>query len=359
MKQERLLIIRFSALGDIAMAVPVVASLAKRYPGIRITMLSRPAAKELFTGLADNVSFMGADLSSEYKGIGGINKLYKRLAAKHFTAVADFHGVLRSHYLRMRFNLSSCKVAHIDKHRSGRKRLTARSAKVMQRQPSPFENYSDVLGKLGYPVEVDFKTIFSAGKSMEDHLPKPMSSKEDGWQWIGIAPFAAHKGKAYPLEKMKHVARLLLGNRPQRRIFLFGGGRREPQALEEWACEDGRITYATPLAGTLMGEVAAMGMLDAMVCMDSANMHLASLAGTPVVSVWGATHPLSGFMGWGQREDYAVQLKMPCRPCSTFGNKECIRGDYACIEGIAPDAIAAKTEELLAKAIRKHIIQTN
>lgn len=94
----------------------------------------------------------------------------------------------------------------------------------------------------------------------------------------------------------------------------------------------------------ISGELALMNRLDVMVSMDSANMHLASLAGVPVVSVWGATHPYAGFMGWGQSIGNAVQIDLPCRPCSIYGNKPCLRGDYFCMKNISPEQIVERTE---------------
>ena len=111
MKTEHILVIRFSAMGDVAMTVPVVYALARQYPSIRITMLSKPFAQPFFEGLAPNVSFMEADLNGEYHGIRGLNTLYRRLTAKNFTAIADLHNVLRSKYLRMRFNVDNYRVA--------------------------------------------------------------------------------------------------------------------------------------------------------------------------------------------------------------------------------------------------------
>jgi ADP-heptose:LPS heptosyltransferase len=84
-----------------------------------------------------------------------------------------------------------------------------------------------------------------------------------------------------------------------------------------------------------------------MVTMDSANMHLASLVATPVVSIWGATHPYAGFMGWNQSIDNAVQTDLPCRPCSIYGKKDCMRGDYACLYQIKPETIVGKIERIL------------
>ena len=90
-----------------------------------------------------------------------------------------------------------------------------------------------------------------------------------------------------------------------------------------------------------------MSHLELMVSMDSANMHLASLVNTPVVSIWGATHPYTGFMGWNQKLENAVQVDLPCRPCSIFGNKPCLRGDYACLNSITPDMVFSKVKAVL------------
>ena len=147
-------------MGDVAMTVPVVKSLAQQYPDLRITVLSKPFARTLFDGLAPNVSFMGADIKGEYHGIKGLNALYRRLTAKNFTAIADLHSILRSSYLRMRFNFDRYRVAHIDKHRAMRRALTATNNKQLVQLPTPFEGYADVLAQLGYPVNINFTSIF-------------------------------------------------------------------------------------------------------------------------------------------------------------------------------------------------------
>ena len=427
-------------MGDVAMTVPVVKSLAQQYPDLRITVLSKPFARTLFDGLAPNVSFMGADIKGEYHGIKGLNALYRRLTAKNFTAIADLHSILRSSYLRMRFNFDRYRVAHIDKHRAMRRALTATNNKQLVQLPTPFEGYADVLAQLGYPVNINFTSIFppeggdlkliapfingkskgeeekklserekaireetacegaeakilseekegkraeakvlskekegkreeakvlsegAEGKREEEKVlsegaegkreeEKVLSEKEEeevkaenlkpqGEKWIGIAPFAAHKGKIYPLEKMERVIELLLEREPNCRIFLFGGGAEERELLTQWESRHDRCTCA--LLGSLYNELVLMSHLDTMVSMDSANMHLASLTGTRVVSVWGATHPFAGFMGWNQSSADAVQTTLPCRPCSIFGNKPCLHGDYPCLNSITPEEIVER-----------------
>lgn len=348
MKTEHILIIRFSALGDVAMTVPVVKSLARQYPGVRITVLSKPFARAFFEDLAPNVGFMGADIKGEYRGVKGLNALYRRLSAKHFTAIADLHDTLRSKYLRMRFNLSRNNVEHINKHKCGRRKLIAQHHKKFVQQPTSFQNYADVFRKLGYPVDVQFTSIY---EDAAPELPAALQTKSAGEKWIGIAPFAAHRGKIYPLEKMDQVIKMLTKKWPDCRIFLFGGGKTEREKLGEWAAKFPQCCNVSGLLDGLKQELLLMSQLDVMVSMDSANMHLASLVDTPVVSIWGATHPYAGFMGWNQSADHAVQVDLSCRPCSVYGKKPCHRGDYACLNLISAEIVV----ETIVKAIKKPI----
>ena len=337
-------------MGDVAMTVPVVDSLARQYPDVRITMLSRPFARPFFEYMPQNVGFMEADVKNEYYGVKGLNALYRRLTAKNFTAIADLHSVLRSDYLRMRFNIDRYRVQHIDKHRAGRKMITSQTDKQLVQQPTAFDNYADVLARLGYPVKLDFRSIFPPEGGDMSRLPEDMRmEKADGEVWIGLAAFAAHTGKIYPPELMEKVIGLITARHPKCRIFLFGGGPDETARMNDWSERFDHCVNASARLGGIAGELILMSHLDVMVSMDSANMHMASITGTPVVSVWGATHPYAGFMGWGQDPANAIQADMPCRPCSIFGNKPCLRGDYACLNSIKPETIAGKVDEVLNK----------
>lgn len=347
MNNPHLLIIRFSAMGDVAMLVPVVASLANTYPNLRITVLSQPFARAFFEKLAPNVSFMEARLKKEDKGIKGLNAIYRRLQAKHFTAVADMHDVLRTKYLRMRFNVDRYKVAHINKHRKEKRQLCSKDNKQLRQLPTSFSNYADVLSKLGYPTDLSFTSIFDSSGAPLSELQAAIGTKAEGDRWIGIAPFAAHKGKILPVEKTEEVINTLIHNNPQCRIFLFGGGEREMKQFSEWKEKHPQCTIVGNHLKGLSQELILMSQLNVMLSMDSANMHLASLVNTPVVSIWGATHPYAGFMGWNQKESNAVQLPLACRPCSVYGGKPCHRGDYACLNDIKPETIVEKIENII------------
>lgn len=354
MKTEHLLIIRFSAMGDVAMTVPVIYSLAQQYPQLRISVLSRPYAQAFFDNLAPNVDFMAADLKHEYRKIRGLNKLYRRLTAKQFTAVADFHDTLRSKYLRMRFFMDRFKVAHIDKHRSEKRELIDHQNKVLKPIQSAFQNYADVLSELGYPIKLNFNSIFPTNNEAFSSLIPKIGNYKENEKWIGLAPFAAHTGKIYPLTQMEQTLQGLLKKYPTARIFLFGGSNQEKKVFLQWTKKYPSCTVVPTTLYSLQEELILMSRLDVMISMDSANMHLASLVNTPVVSIWGATHPYAGFMGWNQSIENAVQTDLPCRPCSIYGEKPCRRKDYACLYQIKPEQIIQQVDKILSRKDKLH-----
>lgn len=326
---KKLLVIRFSALGDIAMSVPVVHDLAVQYPDLEITMLSREMARPLFERMPKNVHFIAADLNGRHKGLFGLCRLWRDAHLNDFDYIADFHGVLRTWWLRTEGCLRRKKVAKIDKGRKGKKALTQQKNKVFVQQATSFERYAKVLEQLGFPIKPQFTKL--------DYSSFCERQKPTDENWIGIAPFAKHEAKVYPLEKMEQVIKAL-NERENTTVFLFGGGKDENAQIEGLCTKYKNVQPAKSQHG-LKGELALMGQLDVMLSMDSANMHLASLVGTKVVSVWGGTHPYAGFLGWYQKPEDCVQLDLPCRPCSVYGNKPCLRSDYACLRGIKPEQI--------------------
>lgn len=343
MKTNKLLITRFSAMGDVAMCIPVVWSLATKYTTVEIIFLSRKNFEPMFSRMPSNVRFWGVDLKNDYKGISGLNKLFAEIKALDLYAFADFHGVLRTHYLRARAHIAGIKTKKIDKGRSDKKRLTTKGAAACETLPSTFQRYQDVLAELGFDFETKFETIFPDG-------PEPMSpdvtavTGPKDTLWVGIAPFAAHKGKILPPETIEKVIQILNGHGAK--VLLFGAGDKEKAILENWQA---KYPNAISTAGRLNGlynELTLISNLDCMVSMDSANMHLASLVGIRTVSIWGATHPAAGFLGYNQSEQSAVQIDLPCRPCSVYGNKKCrLAQQYKCLTDITAEQIVEKIME--------------
>lgn len=340
-----ILITRFSAVGDIAMTIPLLYSLARTYPNDNFIFVSRERFGQFFINKPKNLLFIGINLNN-YKGLGGLYKLYKELNKHKPHFVADLHDVLRTKILRSYFLLlSGTKVANIIKGRDEKKRLTRTKNKVQEQLKSTFERYRDVFTRLGFPFTPSFTSLFNEGKGDISEFSNIIPQKGNN-KWVGVAPFAAHNGKIYPTEKMEQVI-AILSKEPDVEIFCFGNGPQEEAVVNEWCTKYPRV-HSFLGRTNFNGELRLISHLDTMICMDSANMHMASLTGTSAISIWGATSPLAGFLGWNQKNEDCIELPLPCRPCSIFGNKSCLYGDYRCMN-IAPQSIADKVLKKIGK----------
>lgn len=334
--QKHILVIRFSAMGDVAIAVPVLKQLLSQYPNISISFISQQKFEPLFNNI-ERLYFYSADLYGKHKGFLGLYRLFKTLKTLHkFDGVADLHNVLRSKIIRFFFKFSGYKVRYINKGRTDKKALTQKKNKLLIPLKNTAERYADVFQSFGFKIDLNHKT-FRTKLSLNPILEKIIHSNSS--KKIGIAPFAQYKEKTYPAEKMIQVIEILISKGYQ--ILLFGGGIKEIEMLNQWEKEFKNISC---IAGrfSLQEELALISNLDVMISMDSANMHLACLYGVPVISIWGATHPYAGFYGYGQNAENAVQIDLYCRPCSVFGNKVCYRGDWACMNTISPEMVTQK-----------------
>ena len=343
---KRLLVMRFSAMGDAAMTVPVLYALATQHPELRITMLTRTRFVPMFEWLPANVQVRGVDFS-EQDGIIGLTKIYNKLKEEKFDAVADLHDVLRSKYIRTCFSMAGTKVARVDKGRKEKKELIGDGQTHAALKPMT-ERYAEVFRSLG--LSIDLSQGIKIDLRSEDFAPMRniVGRKQAGERWVGVAPFAAHMQKVYPLNKMQQVVNALAAEGCK--ILLFGAGKKEGDILKKWEMDysgdKGAVMNICGKMGGLKNEMLLMSQLDLMLSMDSANMHIASIFGIRVLSIWGATHPKAGFSGYQQTPDTELQLDLPCRPCSIYGKKPCKYGDLHCMD-IKPEAIIEKAINLL------------
>ncbi len=329
----RVLVIRLTAMGDAAMAAAAVGALRERYTDLKISVLTTPFFRPFFREIP-GIDFVAFDKKGRHKGFFGLFRLWRDIRREHpVYTVADLHNVLRTKVLRALFRLSGSRVAVIDKGRREKRALTRFHHKIWKPLKPTIARYGDVLGRLGFPIDIP-----PQAERRRHPIPEVFGTKEN--TWIGIAPFAQHAGKSYPLEKMEKVVDRLSRN-ADNRLFVFGGGAEEQAVAEAWAAKYPNVVSAIGKV-PLGQELSLISNLDCMVSMDSSAMHMASLYAVPVVSVWGATHPYAGFMGWGQSEANAVQRDLPCRPCSVYGSKPCRHGDYRCLQSIEPQKITDK-----------------
>ena len=325
---KKLLVVRLSALGDICMTLPVIESFCRSYPDVQVTFLtSKPGAAIAKAVLhLDNLVIYPIN-KKDYSGIRGANRLYHEMKVLRFDAVADLHDVLRTKWLDLRFRITGHPVKVIDKGRNEKKDLVTHS--YNKQLKSGIVRYKEVFEQLGFDLDVDYKGV--------DHrLDNDLDVTA-----IGIAPFAQHKGKIYPVELMRQVIDQLTSEHPDLRIYLFGGPEDAP-SLQPWAEAHPDQVFNVAGKQTFAEDLALMSGLRLMISMDSANMHLASLVGLRCLSIWGATHIHAGFLGYQQSEEDVLDVELNCRPCSIYGNKPCKYGDYRCLTQIEPKTIVNK-----------------
>ena len=336
---QNILVIRLSALGDVAMAIPVLRVLNQNYPETKITVLTRPFFEPLFRDLK-NATICFADFKGEHKGVFGLYKLAKQLNKEYtFYAIADLHNVLRSKILKN--FLRGKQFVTIDKGRAEKKALT--SGNAVRQLKTMHQRYADVFEGLGYQINLSKPTFPQSAilskkiLSIIGETTKPL---------IGIAPFAAHEGKMYPLNLMRIVIEELS---KKHQIILFGGGKNEIKILHQFESE---ISNTINLAGKLSldEELDVISNLDVMLSMDSGNAHLAAMLGIKVVTIWGVTHPFAGFAPFNQPNEYALladKNKFPKTPTSVYGNK--YPENYKEAAGsISPKTIIKKIKSLIS-----------
>jgi len=325
-------------MGDVAMCVPVIKLLLQQHPELSITFVSDKKLAPFFTNI-ENCEFIGADLKGEHKGFTGLYRLFTSISNKQkIDAIADLHCVLRTHVLKLFFTLTVKRIFTIDKGRAEKKKLTAKQKLNFHPLKSGFQRYADVFEEMGYSINLQPSLL----KKTTLHLPDNAKVYFEHKQCIGIAPFAKHAEKMYDANKMKLVVEEL--SKLNINILLFGGGTQEKNILDSWINENHPNVINITGKFNLQEELAIISHLKLMCSMDSANMHLASMHNIPVVSIWGATHPHAGFLGWGQSDENVVSVDLPCRPCSVYGNKKCWRGDNACMEQITPEKIISRIQ---------------
>ena len=337
-----ILVIRLSAMGDVAMLVPVLRIVTATYPNLKITLLTRGFFAPMFKDIP-NVKVYEADISGLHSGFVGLCRLARELKELEIDAVADLHDVLRSNVLRYVFYLYGIPVKQIDKGRAEKKGLTADNNKVFKQLKSTHQRYADVFSEFGYPV--DLKTPFFPPK--QKLSPKTLEiTGKNALKWIGIAPFAQHDSKVYPLDLMERVINEI-DNEGKAAVFLFGGGKPETEKLEKLA---EKFKNVVSIAGKLSfeEELALISNLDLMLSMDSGNAHLAAMFGIPVITLWGVTHPYAGFSAFNQPEENNIlpDLNRYSKiPTSVYGNK--FVEDYEDVmRTIQPQKVVNKIREI-------------
>ena len=329
-------------MGDVALAAPVLKALKEQYPDVETILVTRKSFNAFFHQDKSLILF-NPDFNERHKGLRGILRIFKDIRAiGKIDHVIDIHDVLRTKILSLIFRLNGTKVSVIDKGRKEKKNLIKGKRKIQLKHT--VGRYCDTFAKAGFKISPEKGPSIFVSQVAENIAHKFIG--DVSLKNIGIAPFARHTLKMWPEENLIDLLNIISGEHNIR--FWFFGGKEEYDRIQDLAS---KIPGSMNLSGkiNLEEELAIISRLDLMIAMDSSNMHMATLCGTKVVSIWGGTDPLIGFGAWNQPPEYSIRIpveELTCRPCTVFGKGTCRRGDLACMNWLTPGKVYSDIKKL-------------
>ena len=335
------LVLRFSSMGDVVMTIPIIRCLEKKYPDNKFIFVTRPKFKPFFEEFK-NVEIFELDLKKRHNGALGLFKLFSDLFELNPSRIADLHSVLRTNVLSFLFRLTLKKVSVVDKKRKERKALVRKSNKIFKPLTPIHYSYQEVFNKLGFDIDLTKDHTYPASRKLVLNLEDFQINSNT---LIGVAPFAKHVAKMYPLDLMQKIVSYL---QEKHNVILFGNGKREMETINIWSSAFKNVYSCEALNG-FENEISLISNLDLMISMDSANGHIASIYNVPVVTLWGLTHPYTGFATFNYEieNQFCVNRdEYPLIPNSIYGNKM-IKGYENAMRTISVEEILGRVNEIV------------
>jgi lipopolysaccharide heptosyltransferase II len=320
------LAVRFSSIGDVLLITPLLRAIRHRYPGARITVLTKDSYVPLLSHNPHVNLVLGVAPNRN------LTSLAADLRKSRYTHRLDLHDSIRTRVLRA---LVPGRWRTYPKHRLARSVLI-RTKQNWYRDSRPVaERYFDAARDLdvtpdGQPPE------FVLAPEAEQEVAIWLGPV-DRRPVVALAPGAAHATKRWPLEHWRVLAQRLATWGFEVVVVGAEEDRSLGCALSEGA--ECPVANATGVFG-LQGTGALLRRAAAVVSGDTGVMHMATAVGTPVVALFGPTVRQFGFFPYTSQAE-VIELGLPCRPCSSKGGPRCPLGHHRCLRDIGPDLVLA------------------
>ena len=337
---DKILIIRFSSLGDILLASPLLRVLHRSFPRTRVDFLLKAEYADLvrYHPAVTSVLTLPADGSEDLKA------LRHQIRAERYDVILDLHNSLRSRAVRF---LSGARHVYSVNKRVIRRFLLVNLKKNFYREIVPVaERYLETVSKLGLSKDIQGLELFVPDETMSRVATMMSRYKLEKFSLVvGIAPSARHATKRWPPERFRDLG-VRLAKERRAKILLFGGPEETDYCgdIAQMINAEAGSSPAESLAGklSLLETAAALDHCALFVSNDSGLMHMAAARGRKVLAIFGSTVREFGFFPYGTPAAVLEAGPLPCRPCSHIGREACPEGHFRCMKEISvEEAFAA------------------
>lgn len=305
----KILVIRFSSMGDIIYTTPVVRCLKKQLPGAEIHFLTKPQFRYIY----ENNPYLDQLLLLKDK----LSDTISEIKNGQYDYIIDLHNNLRTSIIKsaVRVKSSTYKKQRI------RKWLSLKFKWKLIPDTHLVERYLKTvaflgIGNDGQPIDYYLK----AHHRLEDLLPPAHQKK-----YIAFVIGATHFTKRMPNPKITAICREL-----KYPVVLLGGADVQANGDEVTAQVSG--IYNACGKTTLDESVFLVSKARAVIGFDTGLTHIAEAFDVPIVSIWGGTVPqLLGVEPYKVKHSLVAGIELPCRPCSRFGLEKCPLGHFKCM----------------------------
>lgn len=312
---KKVLIIRFSSIGDIVLTTPVVRCLKEQQPDTEIHYVTKKSFKALF----ENNPYISKIHSIEKD----VKEIASQLKEEDFDAVIDLHNNLRS----MQIKRIVGKPVTVFKKLNFRKWLLVQFKINVMPPVHVVDRYMQTVAHWG--VKNDHKGLdyFIPAKDEVNLRDLPLSHQNG---YIGFVIGAKHFTKQLPLEKIISICKRLT----QPLILL--GGKEDKERGEAIFKAVGNRVYNACGSYNLNQSASLVKQANKIISHDTGLMHIAAAFKKEIISVWGSTVPAFGFTPYGAAAASRIVevAGLPCRPCSKIGYDQCPKGHFKCMKEI-------------------------
>ena len=322
---KKVLIIRFSSLGDIILATPLLRNLKLKYPGISLDFILKRQYQKV---LKNNPNI--SKLYFYEKDKKNIEKLISDLKQENYDLVIDLQNNFRSAAITKALDICTYKF---NKRTLDKFLLVKFKINNLKDAPQIPVRYASVIPGINLEEE-GLELIYP------DHSSGLIRGKD---KLIGFAPGSRHFTKMWPKEYYERLGNLLLESGYN--IVLLGGN----DDIQICADISGKIPGSINLCkeDNILQTAADMKECKAVVCNDSGMMHTACALKVPVMVFFGSTVKEFGFTPYKNSNLILENNSLTCRPCSHIGRERCPKGHFKCMLETGPE----KAYEALIKFI--------